>query len=207
MKNIFTVKDLFDARVHFGHKLGSLHAKMNPYVFGKRFDHLIIDLEQTAHHLREALNFAAHVAYRGGIILFVSNYQQHCPLIEKTAMECGEYAHTRTWNLGTFVNSTPAFGCTIRLPDLVIFLNTLNTVMNVHKAVFESAKMNIPSIGIVDTNCDPTIITYPVPGNDDSVSSVELYLKLFKTAILKGKEVRKKELEDVPEEQIEETEQ
>lgn len=61
----------------------------------------------------------------------------------------------------------------------------------------DAAKMNIPSIGIVDSNCSPDLITYLVPGNDDSPASIELYCKLFKQAILEGKNRRKKFLEQI----------
>lgn len=62
--------------------------------------------------------------------------------------------------------------------------------MTQHTAVRDSAKMNIPTIGIVDSNCSPDLITYVVPGNDDSQASIELYCKLFKEAILRGKQKR-----------------
>ena len=78
------------------------------------------------------------------------------------------------------------------MPDLVIFLNTTNNVFQTHPAVVESAKLMIPTIGVVDTNSDPTLITYPVPGNDDSVQSIEYFCELFKKAILLGKEKQKK---------------
>lgn len=196
VQNLFTVKDLFDARVHLGHKVGSLNEKMSPYIFGSRFDHIIFDLEQTAIHLRNALNVTAHIAYRGGIVLFAGHYPQHCQLIEQTAIECKEYAMTRHWRRGLFTNSTQMFKGTIRLPDLVIMLNTLDNVLNQHELVREAAKSNIPSIAVVDSNCDPTIVTYPVPGNDDTPSAIQLYLSLFKQAILKGKEIRQKEFEN-----------
>lgn len=173
-----------------------MNEKMTPYIFGSRFDHIIFDLEQTAVHLRKALNISAHIAYRGGIILFASHYPQHCQMVEQTAIESKEYAQTRYWRRGLFTNSTHLFGGTIRLPDLVIVLNSLNNVLNQHEIVSEAAKMNIPSIAIVDSNCDPTIVTYPIPGNDDTPSAVQLYLNLFKQAILKGKEVRQKELQE-----------
>ena len=66
--------------------------------------------------------------------------------------------------------------------------------MSQHTAIRDSAKMNIPTIGIVDSNCNPDLITYPVPGNDDSVASVTLYCKLFKEAILIGKKKRLEKL-------------
>lgn len=67
----------------------------------------------------------------------------------------------------------------------------------------DAAKMNIPSIGIVDSNCSPDLITYLVPGNDDSPASVELYCKLFKQAILEGKNRRKKILQKIEAEEKE----
>ncbi|KAK1333986.1 hypothetical protein QTO34_004984 [Cnephaeus nilssonii] len=95
VKELFSVRSLFDARVHLGHKAGCRHRFMEPYIFGSRLDQDIIDLEQTAAHLQLALNFTAHVAYRKGIILFVSRHRQFCHLVENTARDCGEYAHTR----------------------------------------------------------------------------------------------------------------
>jgi small subunit ribosomal protein S2 len=189
--SLFTVKDLFDARVHFGHKIGSLDDRMKPWVYGSRLGHIIFDLDKTAEHLRQALNFTAHIAFRGGIILFFSRNAQNAHVVEKTAMECGEYAHTRYWRGGAFTNSNIQFGAVTRLPDLCIFLNTLNNILTPHTAVRDSAKMNIPTIGIVDSNCNPNLICYPVPGNDDTPEAVSLYCRLFKEAILKGKEQRK----------------
>ncbi|XP_034193379.1 mitochondrial ribosomal protein S2 [Osmia lignaria lignaria] len=194
--NMFTVQDLFNARVHFGHKEGSLDDRMKPFIFGSRLGHLIIDLDQTAELLRQALNIAAHIAFRGGIILFIAKNPQIAYLVERTAKECKEYAHTRKWKHGIFTNSETQFGAITRLPDLCIFLNTMESVVHQHVAVVHSAKMTIPTIGIVDTNCNPNLITYPVPGNDDTTCAIELYCKLFKNAIMRGKnyrnEIRKK---------------
>jgi small subunit ribosomal protein S2 len=61
---LFTVKDLFDARVHMGHKASALDSRMGQFMFGTRFGTSIIDLDQTTLLLRQALNFTAHIAYR-----------------------------------------------------------------------------------------------------------------------------------------------
>lgn len=164
---------------------------MEPYIFGNRLDQDIIDLEQTAAHLQLALNFTAHVAYRKGIILFISRNRQFSYLIENTARHCGEYAHTRYFKGGLLTNAPLLFGPTVRLPDLIIFLHTLNTVFEPHVAVRDAAKMSIPTVGIVDTNCNPCLITYPVPGNDDSPPAVHLYCRLFQTTITRAKEKRR----------------
>lgn len=193
--NLFTVRDLFNARVHFGHKDGSLDDRMKPYIFGSRLGHIVFDLDKTAVHLRHALNVTAHIAYRNGIILMFNRIAQNAHIVEKTAIECGEYSHTRFWRGGIFTNANVQFQAVTRLPDLCIFFNTLNNVLVQHSAVKDSAKMSIPTVGIVDSNCNPNLITYPVPGNDDSPASIELYCNLFKQAILRGKEKRKEMLE------------
>lgn len=70
----------------------------------------------------------------------------------------------------------------------------MNDVLIQHTAVRDSAKMGIATIGIVDSNCNPNLITYPVPGNDDTPTSIQLYCDLFKKAILRGKEKRKEHM-------------
>ena len=77
---------------------------MKPYLYGCRLDVDIIDLDQTLSHLHIALNFLAHISFRQGIILFLMKSQQYGHLVEQLALECGEYAHTRSWLEGTFTN-------------------------------------------------------------------------------------------------------
>lgn len=167
------------------------HRFMEPYIFGCRLDQDIIDLDQTMQHLQLALNFTAHIAYRKGIILFISRKRQFCHLVESTARECGEYAHTRYWQGGLLTNAHIQFGPGVRLPDLLIFLSSLNNVFEPHVAIRDAAKMNIPTVGVVDTNCNPCLITYPIPGNDDSPTAMELYCKLFRMTIIRAKDKRK----------------
>uniref|UniRef100_A0A663ETQ6 Small ribosomal subunit protein uS2m n=1 Tax=Aquila chrysaetos chrysaetos TaxID=223781 RepID=A0A663ETQ6_AQUCH len=191
VKELFSLKDLFDARVHLGHKKGCRHRFMEPYIFGCRLDQDIIDLDQTMQHLQLALNFTAHIAYRKGIILFISRKRQFCHLVESTARECGEYAHTRYWQGGLLTNAHIQFGPGVRLPDLLVFLSSLNNVFEPHVAIRDAAKMNIPTVGVVDTNCNPCLITYPIPGNDDSPTAMELYCKLFRMTIIRAKDKRR----------------
>lgn len=164
---------------------------MEPYLYGCRLEQDIIDLEQTVEHLQLALNFTAHVAYRGGIILFISRRRQFGHLVECTAKECGEYAHTRYWQGGLFTNADTQYSPGVRLPDLIIFLSTLNNVFQQHIGIRDAAKMNIPTVGVVDTNCNPSLLTYPVPGNDDTPIAMELYCRLFKMTINRAKDRRK----------------
>ena len=64
-------------------------------------------------------------------------------------------------------------------PDLVFIIDTKLE----HIAVSEANLLNIPIIGIVDSNCDPELIDYPIPGNDDSRRSINLYCSLIKETI------------------------
>lgn len=136
-----------------------------------------------------ALNVLAHIAYRAGKILFISTHPQFEELTQRTARDCGEYFVTRRWRSGTLTNSYMLIGTT-KLPDLIVFLH-LPSLGKKMQAVTEAAMANIPTIGIVDSDCNPNLIMYPIPGNDDSPSAVELYCDLFKKVVLKAKEVRK----------------
>jgi len=55
-------------------------------------------------------------------------------------------------------------------------------------AVREAISLNIPIISILDTNCDPDLVDLPIPGNDDSISSIQLILRVLSTNILSGQE-------------------
>ena len=61
------------------------------------------------------------------------------------------------------------------LPDAVIFTNQLKDTL----AIQECLRLGIPTICIVDTNCNPDMIPYPIPANDDSSSSINFHFKLF----------------------------
>ena len=76
----------------------SLSPQMRPFIYGTRFDTTIIDLNETAILLRQALNFLAHMAYKGGIIMFMVRQPQLVHMVEQAAIESGEYAHCRPWN-------------------------------------------------------------------------------------------------------------
>lgn len=188
LNNLVKATALLKNNVHLGHKEGSRHEYMTQYIFGNRLGVDIIDLDLTVAALREALNFTAHIAYRRGVILFVSRHLQTLPWVETAAQQAGEYAHCRQWQTGTFTNATTMYGNITRLPDLVIFMGCLDTVFAQHPGISECAKMNIPTIAIADTNVDPSMISHIVPANDDSPVAIKHYLDLFAEAIRRGKE-------------------
>ena len=70
------------------------------------------------------------------------------------------------------------------IPDVIIIIDSNFEDI----AVFEAKKLNIPIVGIVDTNADPDGIAYPVPGNDDAIRSIKLFVSKFGEAVQAGLE-------------------
>jgi small subunit ribosomal protein S2 len=54
-------------------------------------------------------------------------------------------------------------------------------------AVREAKRLGIPSIGIVDTNCDPDVVDLPIPGNDDAIRSISLFCTIIADAVIEGR--------------------
>mgnify|MGYP002759585892 CR=1 FL=1 len=59
-----------------------------------------------------------------------------------------------------------------------------------HIAVNEAHKLNIPVVAILDTNCDPDVVNYPIPGNDDSIGSAALLTRVISSAVEEGRKAR-----------------
>jgi small subunit ribosomal protein S2 len=74
------------------------------------------------------------------------------------------------------------------LPDVVIFTNQLKDSL----AIQECLRLGIPTICIVDTNCNPDLIPYPIPANDDSSASINFILNYLVNRILTGYNTTKK---------------
>ena len=73
-----------------------------------------------------------------------------------------------------------------KLPSAVWVVDTNKE----HLAVAEARKLNIPIIAILDTNCDPDLVDYPIPGNDDAIRSAALLTKVIAAAIAEGLQAR-----------------
>ena len=69
-------------------------------------------------------------------------------------------------------------------------------------AVSEAHKMGIPVVAIVDTNCDPDEIDYPIPGNDDAIRAVKLIVSKMADAVLEGKQGEQMDEEEAPAEEV-----
>ncbi len=72
------------------------------------------------------------------------------------------------------------------LPAAVFVIDTCEE----ETAVREANKLNIPVVGIVDTNSDPDLVTFPIPGNDDAIRAISLYARVAADAINEGRSIR-----------------
>ena len=72
-----------------------------------------------------------------------------------------------------------------KLPDMLFIIDAVKE----HTAVLEAKRLGIPVVAPLDTNCDPDLITYPIPGNDDAIRSIQLFCKEFAAAINEGKAI------------------
>lgn len=73
-----------------------------------------------------------------------------------------------------------------KLPDMLFVVDAVKE----HIAVLEARCLNIPIVAPLDTNCDPDLITYPIPGNDDAIRSIQLFCREMTEAINEGKALR-----------------
>ena len=101
---LFTMRQLLEAGVHFGHHTRRWNPKMKPYIFGVRNGVHIIDLEQTVPQLARALQAVRDVAAAGGRVLFVGTKRQAQEPIAEAAKRCGQYYVDHRWLGGMLTN-------------------------------------------------------------------------------------------------------
>jgi small subunit ribosomal protein S2 len=184
-----TLEILMASQAHMGHSTSHWNPGNQRYIHGIRQGIHIISLEATAAHLRRAAKVVEGVAYHGGLVLFVGTRPGQDRAVVKAA-ELSKGCHLfQRWIPGSLTNGDQILGngrikavdefdqriegdlYTKKLrehralkPDLVVCLNPLENYICLH----ECGLHNIPTIGIIDTNADPTWVTYPIPANDDS---------------------------------------
>ncbi len=220
----FTLRQLLEAGVHFGHQTHRWNPRMGPYIFGDRNGIHILDLTQTVPLLDAALNAVRETVAKGGRVLFVGTKRQAAQPLAEAAERCAQYYMNHRWLGGTLTNwktvsnsidrlrkldetfEGGAEGFTKRerlslereqgklqaslggiremggVPDLLIVIDTNKEAL----AVAEANKLGIPVVAVLDTNSDPTGITFPIPGNDDASRAISLYCDLISRAALDG---------------------
>mgnify|MGYP001428568611 CR=1 FL=1 len=114
----FTLRQMVEAGVHFGHHARRWNPSMAPYIYGKKDNIHIIDLQKTYPMLYTALNAAREVAAQGGKILFVGTKRQAQDLIKENAERCGQYYVNHRWLGGMLTNWKTVRQSIKRLKDL-----------------------------------------------------------------------------------------
>lgn len=100
----FTMRQLLEAGVHFGHHTRRWNPKMSPYIFGVRNGVHIIDLEQTVPMLHRAMVAVRDVVAGGGRVLFVGTKRQAQEKVAEAAGRCGQYYVNHRWLGGMLTN-------------------------------------------------------------------------------------------------------
>jgi small subunit ribosomal protein S2 len=98
------IPELLEAGVHFGHQTKRWNPKMKPYIFEKRNQIYIINLDETARQLNAATDFLQEVTRRGGKILFVGCKKQAQEAVKEAAIACGQFYVNQRWLGGTLTN-------------------------------------------------------------------------------------------------------
>lgn len=100
----FTMRQLLEAGVHFGHHTRRWNPKMERFIFGTRNNIHILDLQQTVPMLYQALNVISQTAARGGRILFVGTKPAAAQSVADAARSCGQYFVNHRWLGGMMTN-------------------------------------------------------------------------------------------------------
>jgi small subunit ribosomal protein S2 len=114
----YTMRQLLEAGVHFGHHTRRWNPKMAPFLFGVRNNVHIIDLQQTVPMLHKALEAVRDVAANGGRVLFVGTKRQAAEPIAGGAKRCGQYYVNHRWLGGMLTNWKTISNSIRRLRDL-----------------------------------------------------------------------------------------
>ena len=220
----FTLRQLLEAGVHFGHHTRRWNPRMSPYIFGVRNQVHIIDLQQTVPMLDRALKAVRDTTAAGGRVLFVGTKRAAAEYVAESARRCGQYYVNHRWLGGMLTNWKTITGSIKRLrqiddmlagdiqgltkkevlditrdrekleralggikdmgglPDILFVIDTNKEKL----AVEEATKLGIPVIAVLDSNSDPSGVTYPIPGNDDAIRAITMYCDLIAGAVLDG---------------------
>ena len=100
----FTLRQLLEAGVHFGHHTRRWNPRMGPFLYGVRNQVHIIDLQQTVPLLYRALQLVREVAANNGRVLFVGTKRQAADIVAEEAKRCGQYYVNHHWLGGMLTN-------------------------------------------------------------------------------------------------------
>jgi len=113
-----TMRDMLEAGVHFGHRARYWNPKMAPYIFGKRQNLHIINLEKTLPLFKNALAFISNISAKRGKIMFVGTKRAAYAVIKEEALRCGMPYVNHRWLGGMLTNYKTIRKSVKRLKDL-----------------------------------------------------------------------------------------
>ena len=114
----FTMRQLLEAGVHFGHQTHRWNPKMKRYIFGDRSNIHIIDLSKTVPLLHQALVAVRDTVAKGGRVLFVGTKRQAADPVSEAAQRCAQYYINHRWLGGTLTNWATVSNSIRRLKEL-----------------------------------------------------------------------------------------
>lgn len=118
----FSMRQLLEAGVHFGHHTRRWNPKMRQYIFGVRNGVHILDLQQTVPMLDQALRAVREIAANGGRVLFVGTKRQAQEKVAESAKRCGQFYVNHRWLGGMLTNWKTISGTINRLKELEVIL-------------------------------------------------------------------------------------
>ena len=171
----FTMRQLLEAGVHFGHQSHRWNPKMSSYIFGTRNNIHIIDLTQTTPLLHQALVKISDTVAKGGRVLFVGTKRQASDAIADSASRCAQYYINHRWLGGTLTNWKTISLSIRRLRQLEEILEgqtqgrTKKELLNITR---ERDKLNQSLGGIKDMGGTPDLL-FVLDTNKESIAIAE----------------------------------
>ena len=171
----YTMRQLLEAGVHFGHTTRRWNPQMKPFIFGERNGIHIIDLEQTVPMLQQALQAVRDVAAAGGRVLFVGTKRQAQSIVKESALKSGQYFVNHRWLGGMLTNWKTITGSIKRLKEMDERLNQEQsglTKKEILQLTREREKLDLSLGGIREMGNLPDII-FVIDTNKESIAVKE----------------------------------
>ena len=172
----FTMRQLLEAGVHFGHHTRRWNPKMAPYIFGKRNNIHIVNLEKTVPMLYEALDAIQSIAKNGGKFLFVGTKRSASDLIAQAATNCGQYYVNHRWLGGMLTNWETVSNSIKKLKSLEERIETgeVNSLTKKERLQIErqKEKLDLNLGGIKNMNGIPDAM-FIIDTNKESIAILE----------------------------------
>ena len=172
----FTMRQLLEAGVHFGHHTRRWNPKMEPYIFGKRNNIHIINLEKTVPMLYEALEIIQSIAKNGGKFLFVGTKRSASELVAQAASNCGQYYVNHRWLGGMLTNWETVSKSIKKLKNLEDRIETgeINSLTKKEKLNIErqKEKLDLTLGGIKNMNGVPDAM-FIIDTNKEAIAVLE----------------------------------